>query len=538
MGSNHKGIGGGSRQLPPDSSGAMDILSELTDVIDEAGGEVYDDYVATTKHPGNVLLAAALCISVVSIVGMPLVVRLGRYLLATRLNTTDDETGNKGGGGRLRSLQADDAGPRDLRSLLDYLWTIVKFDDETGRIIRLCVPMICSANVQHASELLTLALISHHLGTDAMLAYSMVYCILGITTSFLMGWVETIDSIVSMAYGAGNHELAGRYVQTSCLCYVLSVIPTLFFWGATLGRIMLLFGFDEAVANMAQGFVLVHMAYDTVDGLSAALEKFLDVIERETYSNAVTCLGCVARVALLALSLAGGRTTSLNALGVLIFANSVAFFMVCDVMIPLRLGWIARFEGGLFGLRCPDRASVVRDVLDAARPLAFGRLLEEAEWEILTVFAATLGPAEAATWATMSFIWDFFESTTAAIGDSSEMRVAYHLGKGRPGMAKLAGYKAMFIALILAVLESASFLCLNNTLPSVLTKDTTIQRMLLDLFPLIALSNVSMTVGMVAWTVVGGQERYNLATKIAIACSFFVTFPIAGGTIHRQMAIK
>jgi hypothetical protein len=61
----------------------------------------------------------------------------------------------------------------------------------------------------------------------------------------------------------------------------------------------------------------------------------------------------------------------------------------------------------------------------------------------------------------------------------------------------------MFIALVLAVLESASFLCLNNTLLLVLTKDTTIQRMLLDLFPLIALSNVSMTVGMVAWTVVG-----------------------------------
>ena len=266
-----KGIGGGIRQLPPDSSGAMDILSELTDVINEAGGDVYDDYVATTEHPGNVLLAATLCISVVSIARMPLVVRLGRYLLATRLKTRDGKTDNKGGGGRLQSLQADD-GPRDLRSLLDYLWTIVEFDDKTRRIIRLCVPMICSANVQHASELLMLALISYHLGMDAMLTYLMVYCILGITTSFLMGWVERIDSIVSMAYGAGNHELAGQYVQPLCLCYVFSVIPTLFFWEATLGRIMLLFGIDEAVTNMAQGFVKVHMAYDTATSARDVLE--------------------------------------------------------------------------------------------------------------------------------------------------------------------------------------------------------------------------------------------------------------------------
>jgi len=155
--------------------------------------------------------------------------------------------------------------------------------------------------------------------------------------------------------------------------------------------------------------------------------------------------------------------------------------------------------------------------------------MEEAEWEVLTLFAATMGPAEVATWATIAFIWDFFESMTMAIGDASEVRVAYQLGKGRPGMAKLSGYKSMYFAFIMAVLGSAIFLSMKNFLPSLLTKDATIQFMLSDLFPLIALSNVSMTVGMVAWTVVGGQGRYDLATKTAAACSFLVTFPIAGG---------
>ena len=107
--------------------------------------------------------------------------------------------------------------------------------------------------------------------------------------------------------------------------------------------------------------------------------------------------------------------------------------------------------------------------------------------------------------------------------------MAYQLGKGRPGMAKLAGYKAIFVAFILSVLGSTIFLSLNNTLPSLLTKDATIQRMLLDLFPLISLGNVSMTLGMVAWAVVGGQGRYDLATKIATASSFLVACPIAGG---------
>ena len=40
----------------------------------------------------------------------------------------------------------------------------------------------------------------------------------------------------------------------------------------------------------------------------------------------------------------------------------------------------------------------MKDVVKVALPLAFGALLAYAEWEILTFFAATLGPAEAAAW--------------------------------------------------------------------------------------------------------------------------------------------
>jgi Na+-driven multidrug efflux pump len=85
------------------------------------------------------------------------------------------------------------------------------------------------------------------------------------------------------------------------------------------------------------------------------------------------------------------------------------------------------------------------------------------------------------------------------------MRVAYQLGKGPHGMTKRVGYKAILVAFIMAVLGSTTLLSLKNTLPSLLMKDTIIQHMLLNLFSLLALSNVSVTMGTVAWTSVGGQ---------------------------------
>ncbi len=108
---------------------------------------------------------------------------------------------------------------------------------------------------------------------------------------------------------------------------------------------------------------------------------------------------------------------------------------------------------------------MVKDLLRVALPLGFGSLLVYAEWEILTVFAVVLGPTEAATWAIMGYVWDVFESAKETAGNAAEVRVAYQLGKGHPTMAKIAGYKSMFIAFILLILVSVIFIHLTNVLP-------------------------------------------------------------------------
>jgi hypothetical protein len=132
-----------------------------------------------------------------------------------------------------------------------------------------------------------------------------------------------------------------------------------------------------------------------------------------------------------------------------------------------------------------------------------------------------------------------FESTTEAVGDASEVRVAYQLGKGRHALANLAAFKAMFIAFIMSVLMSIVFLSLQNILPQWLTDDTTLQSMLSELFPLVALGNVSMTTGMVGWAVVGAQGRYHLATSIATVCSLLITLPLSAViTIHMRIDLQ
>jgi len=258
--------------------------------------------------------------------------------------------------------------------------------------------------------------------------------------------------------------------------------------------------------------------------IAEAVLDFLEVVEKEMYANVMYCLNSIMEVGLVAL-FAIKMDAGLVILGLVMLTNQ-AFFFFLNVLIPNKMGWLTNFELGLFGQLSLRNTPMIKELFEVALPLAVGNLLAYAEWEILTVFAAILGPAEAATWAILGFVWDVFESTTEAIGDASEVRCAYQLGKGRPALAKLSAYKSMFMAMIMALSVTTVFLSMRDYLPGWLTADETIQGMLVELFPLVAMGNITMNMGIVCWALVGAQGRYRLATSVATACSLLITIPI------------
>jgi Na+-driven multidrug efflux pump len=236
-----------------------------------------------------------------------------------------------------------------------------------------------------------------------------------------------------------------------------------FVWRVAIGKIMLLMGFDKQAAALEEEYILVQVAIYMMKGMNTSLHAFLQVIEREKFANFIYNVSTIVRVGLMMLFVFK-HEASLVTLGLIMLANHPLLFCLF-VIIPMVIGWSRGFEAGLFG-KCTCRdVSVVKDCLRVALPLGFGSLLVYAEWEILSVFAVVLGPAEAATWVIMGYIWDIFESTKETAGNAAEVQVAYQLGKGHPAMAKIAGYKSMFIACILLIVVSVFFIGLTNVLP-------------------------------------------------------------------------
>ena len=146
------------------------------------------------------------------------------------------------------------------RKVVAFTLELGKYDNESKRILRLAIPFMTNNLIKTIADLACLAVISQYLGTDPMIAYAMVEVIVGVSSAFMMGWIETVNSLGAMAQGAENLELVGQYLQIAIIVYVICQIPTALIWGFSMHKIILLFGFSETAATIAGQYVWCYVS--------------------------------------------------------------------------------------------------------------------------------------------------------------------------------------------------------------------------------------------------------------------------------------
>ena len=286
---------------------------------------------------------------------------------------------------------------------------LLRFDNEARRIFRLAIPFTISELVETVSEIVVLGIISYQLGTDALSAFVVFETLLEITTEFSGGVVDAMTTLASQAYGAGNNMLVGQYVQLCSITYFLFQTPFILMWSFATFDIMLYMGFNENVAQMAQVYARWAVWRETLLGVAEVYYNMLEVVEKEIEvavignTEALFELGAIA----IALYLFNGDLVTVAVIGIV---NGVCFYIFTLAFTVWR-GWLRPFAKGIFASLAFKNRIAVKQVVKTASPLAFGSILIHGEWEVLTVFAAYLGPAEVTAWAILGNLWDIFESS-------------------------------------------------------------------------------------------------------------------------------
>jgi len=428
-------------------------------------------------------------------------------------------------------------GPQSLCSrpvrayAIDNLLDIAYHDGESRRIVKLGVPLTFSSIAGAIFSTITVALVAQYLGTNDLTAYVVNDLLVGLSDTFITGVQQSLNTVCSHAVGMDDFKLAGQYVQISSVLYILFATPFLGMWCFVIDDVVLWMGLGEEVAAISLRYTRVVVFHYAMEGFSEGIFTLLDITGHEVFGTIIDLIEGVSELAIVWWQLASRDNLELADLG-WIHLLSAAFWYLVTIVIVFYKGWLSRFTGGMLRTNALKNYKAVKNIFSMAIPLSIGSLLEYGEWELLTIFIASLGPAEVATWGILGSMWELFEAATSGLGEAAAIRVAFHLGKGEYDLARISAYKSLFLSVILSVFITSVFFMLGDSLANMLTRDALLRNMLNEAIPMIGVGNILMVFGMVSWSLVGAQGRYRLATTVSIISSWTVTLPLCALFIY------
>ena len=285
------------------------------------------------------------------------------------------------------------------------------------------------------------------------------------------------------------------------------------------------------------------VAADVCGGMSESISNLMWADGRGGTMAILDNMYYIVNVALICLVILGSPEVtgityvSLYHIGLVEVAGSLFYNMSIYVTVSRCFGccccftdsntWISPFAKGLFRNYSLRNSKLVSTMLSMSVSLTVGNLLSQSEWQILTILAAYMGAPEVATWTIMGSIWEIFEYLPTAVNTACEIRVSRHLGKGNPGMAKIAAYKSMFYSTILVSFATAVFVYYRKQIIGLYTEIEFIQETLDSLVMQLGIANILMVIGISAFTILCTQSRIHLATMCYVICSLALTIPLA-----------
>jgi len=435
-----------------------------------------------------------------------------------------------------------DSGPTEedcCSSPLESLFLLAAPDVEKWNVLQASIPLAFGASSEALFRLVTIAFISQKLGTKSMIAFLMVGLFVRLTSEELSSAIiDSLSSFVQASMdktstdGSKSNYIAGQYIQLAFIMQVVLNIPLLVLWVFYMESFVMWMVKDEAIATIAVGYASIVVFAYMVQALSRTLTVAIHICGHEHFESVIDLVAAALQVIAIACVVTlveGADLTIVGGIQVLINVASA----IAKIAYPAARGWMAPFRKGLIqNVALWNYRIGIWHLIKAAGPLLLGTLLEYGEWELLTLFAQPLGPAEVATWALLGAFWDFFEALTEGIGEAAANQVTYLLSTGQINSAKKLCYGAMLMAVTQAVLVTCALYMSGQYLAVLFTTDPTIQHLINNTIVLIGFANIIMSFSQITWSLIGAQGRFRLATFVIFFSRWVVTMPCALVSIY------
>lgn len=427
---------------------------------------------------------------------------------------------------------------------LEGLLSLAVLNEDKRRVLLSSIPLTLGASSGALFRLATTAFISQYLGTESMVAFLLVGLFVRLTSEELAdAIIDALSAFVQASIYApsppeeetgtnANSFLAGQYIQLALLLQVLLNVPLLLVWVIYMEPVVLWFVGIPTIAAVARDYAGVVVIAYIVQSLTRTLTVAFHICGHDHFESIIDFVSSTLQLISIACVVVLVDNASLVTVGyvqVLITVSAA----IAKVLYPVVRGWMQPFRKGLLqNVALLQHKVGIWHLMKATGPLLLGTILEYSEWELLTIFVRHLGPAEVATWALLGAFWDVLESFTEGIGEAAANQVAFLLSVGLIERAKNLSMGVIYLAVMQALLVTSALYMSGQYLAILFTTDPTIQNLFNNTIAWIGFANVLMAFAQIAWSLVGAQGRFRLATLAIFLSRWLVSMPCAIVSIY------
>eukprot|EP00455_Lapot_gusevi_P045968 TRINITY_DN5966_c0_g1_i2.p1 TRINITY_DN5966_c0_g1~~TRINITY_DN5966_c0_g1_i2.p1 ORF type:complete len:510 (+),score=80.65 TRINITY_DN5966_c0_g1_i2:61-1590(+) len=181
----------------------------------------------------------------------------------------------------------------------------------------------------------------------------------------------------------------------------------------------------------------------------------------------------------------------------------------------------------------------IRTYLEIAVPLSFGAYLEELLLQVMMVMAARLGDTDAAAHNSMLNVFSFLTAFSTSVFNATTVRVSFHLGAGRPMMARLAAGTALkYMSIPVGVFTTVLFFLIRNYVGRMFSDDEAVVHLMSELSIIVGGSFLMLCFLYVTMAVLEAMSQTNAVAVSFLVGSWGVALPCAwlfGFHLHKGL---
>ncbi|KAG8366062.1 hypothetical protein BUALT_Bualt17G0036900 [Buddleja alternifolia] len=411
-------------------------------------------------------------------------------------------------------------GEDDIPPITGVRGFLSAFKEESSKLWYLAGPAILTSLFQYSLGAITQTF-AGHVGTLDLAAFSVENSVIaGLCFGVMMGMGSALETLCGQAYGAGQINMLGVYMQRSWVI-LLSTSFLLMFMYIFAESLLLSLGQTEDISRAAGKFSLWMIPQLYAYAMNFPIAKFLQAQSKIMAMAWISAVALVLHVIfswLLMLKLRWGMA------GGAVVLNVSWWFMVVAQLVYIFSGACGEAWSGFSWKAFQNLWGFVRLSVASAVMLC----LEIWYFTALILFAGYLKDAEVSVDALSICVNILGWTSMVALGFNAaiSVRVSNELGACHPRTAKFSVTVVVVSSCLIALCISIIIIIFQNQYPSLFTNNSAVKNVVYELTPLLAFCIVLNNVQPALSGVAIGAGWQSLVAYVNIACYYLFGIPL------------